>query len=89
MNIFTFINHITRDFRLPPLCNLDPHSSGLLRSVDWLVVIDVSGQPIVSISKGEDCLLVLTEYSAMLSDCSFCFHFMAQQGCATLNVRHL
>jgi hypothetical protein len=35
-----------RDFRLPPQCQLELRSSGMLRTVYWWLVIDVSGQPI-------------------------------------------
>jgi hypothetical protein len=41
------------DFRLPPLCKWDQRSFGILRSVEWYFHIDVSGQPIGPIIKGQ------------------------------------
>jgi hypothetical protein len=39
--------------KLPPLCNLDLHSSGMLRSVDWWLVANVSWRRISPIFKGQ------------------------------------
>jgi len=46
------------DFRLPPQCKWDLLSSGMLRSVEWLSVTDVSEQSIRPMFKGQvlDCL---------------------------------
>jgi hypothetical protein len=41
------------DFRLPPPCILDLHSSGILRAVEWYLVTEVSGQPICPIFKDQ------------------------------------
>jgi hypothetical protein len=59
--IFSDLNAITkrnlketgRVFSVPPLCKWDLHSSGMLRSTDWLLITDVSGQPICTIFKGQ------------------------------------
>ena len=42
-----------RDFRLPPRCKRDLLSFGNLRSVDRLLVTDVSVQPVCHISEGQ------------------------------------
>ena len=41
------------DFRLPPLCKWDTSSSGMLPSLYWKLVTDVSGQPIGPILNGQ------------------------------------
>jgi hypothetical protein len=41
-----------RNFKLPPQCNLYLRYSGMLRSVHWQLVTDVTGQYIASIIKG-------------------------------------
>jgi len=41
-----------RDFRLPARCKWDLPSFGILRSVYWQFITDVSGQPIGPIFKG-------------------------------------
>ena len=49
-------------FMLPPPCQRHLLSSGMLRSVDWQLIADVSGQSIGTISKGqavqEECILL-------------------------------
>jgi hypothetical protein len=45
--------NILRDFRLPPPCSWGLRSSGMLRSVDWQLVTEVSGQPIGPIFRTE------------------------------------
>jgi hypothetical protein len=40
-----------RDFRLPPRCERDLPSFGILRCVDWQLVTDVSVQPVCPIFK--------------------------------------
>ena len=42
-----------RDLRFAPQYKCDLRSSGMLRSVYWSVVIDVSGQPIDLVLKGQ------------------------------------
>ena len=46
-----------RAFRLPPWCKQDRHSSGVLRSVDWLYLTDVSAQPMCLIFKRQAILI--------------------------------
>jgi hypothetical protein len=41
------------DFRLPRWCKWDLHCSGILCSIDWRFVTDISGQPIGPIFKGQ------------------------------------
>jgi hypothetical protein len=47
---------LQRDFRLPPPCQWDLRCSGILRSVEWLFVADVSGQPLGPIFKCQTAL---------------------------------
>jgi hypothetical protein len=41
----------TRHLKLPPLCKLNLRFSGILRSVDWYLVTDMSGKPLCPIFK--------------------------------------
>jgi hypothetical protein len=51
------MNHLqVCDFRLLPKCKYGLHSSGILRSIDCLLVKDVSGHPVFPIFKGTDRL---------------------------------
>jgi len=43
-----------RDFRLPPRSRREPRSSGILRSVYWQILNDVSVQPIGTNFRGQD-----------------------------------
>jgi hypothetical protein len=51
-----------RDFRLPLRCKGDLHSSGILRSADWLFLTDVSGQPIIFIFNGQAVSVLVTHF---------------------------
>jgi hypothetical protein len=42
-----------RSFKLPPECKWDFCSSEILRSVNWYLVTEVSGQPLGAIIKGQ------------------------------------
>jgi hypothetical protein len=67
--------NILRHFRLPPPCSWGLRSSGMLRSVGWQLVTEVSGQPIdptfrtrpkgyrVTSQKSEGLLLSSWKYS--------------------------
>jgi hypothetical protein len=44
---------VSSDFRLAPRCKRDLWSSGMLRSVDWRSVTEVSGQTISHVFKGQ------------------------------------
>jgi len=50
-------NLFLRDFKLPPRSRFEQHSSGLLRSVKWQFLTDVSVQPIGPILMGQESSL--------------------------------
>ena len=52
-------------YRPPPRCKSDLRSSGMLRSVDWQLVIEVSGQHIGPIGYSETSV---TNYQTTLRD---------------------
>jgi hypothetical protein len=54
------------DCRLPPRRIWELRTSGVLRSVEWWFVTDVSGQPIESISKGQE--MQIFDYFFQLED---------------------
>jgi len=51
-----------REFRLPAQCKWDMRCFGILRSVEWQFITDVSGQPIGVIFNGHPVLGMLYQW---------------------------